>query len=678
MTDPYLVLPHPEIERVMVQAAEATGRVEIRYRTRVARLLSEGDRVCGAVLAQEHGAEQETRAHLVIGADGAASAVRNGLQIALARTPYNHALFIVDIDRPPNHPDALRTELHPDGGILVVPGADRLGLAALVRREHEHLFRAGSVEAKFAHIENRSPLLSGRRPSPAGVHLYKLWRGHAPRYWAPGAALIGDAIHVINPVMAQGMTMAIEDGAALARHAGPLLAAHADAAALDAALACYEGERRPFNAAVIRRSHWMSVAFSLGGRLGDRLHQAAFRLADSLLGRALQKRIWSQFATSPEGSMHNLNGKEQPSSPGFLNPAPCPRRGPGRGPTSHRDSQLSLPQRFFGSSPLTDRDRITSPLPSAITRSANRNDPWILSKREDLVWFQGSVVAGITLLVLFVILRRFDPSPYKLGAPALMAVFAWGALFDGTHVWGTYARTYFAPQQESRAALPGAWSWALAALGPAVALIAAALGAPVAFNLFVLAAYLWAYWHLVRQHYGFVMLYRRRAGDSDASGARLDGLILWSGCLYPFARFALGDGYRHSGLPQLLAPAMLAPARLALDVAFAITVAIILKVVFTQRIEPLRAGPRHLLMAICDRITHRRLRAARQPAGDPRHPHHLSQSSVPPHRLALRKRSRPQAVGRARAIPHVGAGTRSHLVRSAGDWSGRGALGTPA
>jgi 2-polyprenyl-6-methoxyphenol hydroxylase-like FAD-dependent oxidoreductase len=274
--------------------------VEIRYRTRVARLLREDGRVSGAVLAHEHGPEAEAPAHLVIGADGAASAVRNGLQIALARKPYNHALFIVDIDRPPNHPDVLRTELHPDGGILVVPGTGRLGLAALVRREHEHLFRTGSVEAKFAHIEGRSPLLSGRRPSPVGVHLYKLWRGHASRYWAPGAALLGDAIHVINPVMAQGMTMAIEDGAALARHAGPLLAARAGTAELDAALACYERERRPFNAAVIRRSHWMSVAFSIGGPLGDRIHRGAFRMADSLIGRALQKRIWSQFATSPE------------------------------------------------------------------------------------------------------------------------------------------------------------------------------------------------------------------------------------------------------------------------------------------------------------------------------------------------------------------------------------------
>lgn len=300
VTDPYLVLPHPDIERAMVETAEATGRIEIRYRTRVGRLLERGGRVRGVVLRRERGGEEEVHARFVVGADGSASVVRAGLGIELPRAPYDHALFIIDVDRPQGHPDVLRTELHPDGGILVVPGVGRLGLAALIRREHEQLFRSGSVEEKLSKIQPRSPLLAGCRPSPVGVHLYKLWRGHAPRYWAPGAGLIGDAIHVINPVMAQGMTMAIEDAAALARHVGPALEAGEGGVALDEASAAYESERRPFNAAVIRSSHWMSRLFSLGGRVGDAFHRWAFGLADSSLGRIVQKRVWSRFATSPE------------------------------------------------------------------------------------------------------------------------------------------------------------------------------------------------------------------------------------------------------------------------------------------------------------------------------------------------------------------------------------------
>jgi len=298
-TDPYLVLPHPEIERVLIEAAAATSRVEMRYGRRVTRIIEDGGRVRGIVLDTPRGGEEEIRARLVVGADGAASTVRAALGIGLPRIPYAHALFIIDIDRPPGHPDVLRTELHPDGGILVVPGVNRLGLAALVHACDESLFRSGSPADKLARIAHRSPLLAGRRASPVGVHLYKLWRGHAPRYAARGAVLLGDAIHVINPVMAQGMTMAIEDAAALAHHVGPALACGAVNEDLDGLFAAYERERRPINAGVIRWSHWMSWGFALGGPGVDVLHRRVFGLANSPLGRVAQRMVWSRFATSP-------------------------------------------------------------------------------------------------------------------------------------------------------------------------------------------------------------------------------------------------------------------------------------------------------------------------------------------------------------------------------------------
>src|SRR5262249_34919325 len=123
-------------------------------------------------------------------------------------------------------------------------------------------------------------------------------------------------------------------------------------------------------------------------------------------------------------------------------------------------------------------------------------------------------------------------------------------------------------------------------------------GRSMPFQLFMMAAYGWAYWHLVRQHYGLVMLYRKRAGQRDPRGARVDALILWTGCLYPLLRFSLGDAYAHSGLPRLLAPALIARARFGLDAGVVVTAAILIKTAFAQTIEPIRPGPRHLLLAI--------------------------------------------------------------------------------
>ncbi len=218
---------------------------------------------------------------------------------------------------------------------------------------------------------------------------------------------------------------------------------------------------------------------------------------------------------------------------------------------------------------------------------------WIVSRSQDLIWFQGSALAGLALLAVFLIVPGVDDTSYGLGHPALLVVFLWGVLFDGTHVWGTYARSYCAPDEASRAALPGRWSWGLLAIGPALAFFDDAV-----FGVFLVAAYLWAYWHLVRQHYGFLMLYRKRAGEHDPRAARLDSVLLWSGCLYPYLRFALTEAYQRTGLPQPIPPSLLAPARLALDVAVVGTMGAALVLVLSERFEPFRLGPKHLLLGI--------------------------------------------------------------------------------
>jgi 2-polyprenyl-6-methoxyphenol hydroxylase-like FAD-dependent oxidoreductase len=303
LAHPYLVLPHPEIERTLTEAAIATGRVTVRYQCPAARLTIDGGRIAGVVVREEGNGEEVHRAHLTIGADGATSMVRAALGIPLRRAAYDHAYFGLEMSRPAAYDDAMRIELHPAGGILVVPhpSGERIGLGVLVRRRDRDLFRAGSFEAKLAAIRERSSLLAECESSPRGAHLYQLCRAHAPRYVAQGAALIGDAIHVTNPTAGQGMTMAIEDAACLARHVGPLLAASGVATSLelDRALRAYELQRRPLNARLIRWSHWMSRFYALPDRWGDWVRRQVFTLGGSRPGRLLQRAIWSRVAARP-------------------------------------------------------------------------------------------------------------------------------------------------------------------------------------------------------------------------------------------------------------------------------------------------------------------------------------------------------------------------------------------
>jgi 2-polyprenyl-6-methoxyphenol hydroxylase-like FAD-dependent oxidoreductase len=296
---PYLVLLHPEIERVLVESARLTGRVEVCYCCRVTGLFEVGERIGGVVLEDSERQQSRVRATLVVGADGSRSTVRAALGIPLPRRAYDHSYFGIEMERPAAYEDAMRVELHPAGGILVVPtpNPQRVGLGVLVHRGEEDLFRSGPVEQRLAAIRGRSPLFAGCRGFPAASHLYRLSQAHALRYVARGVALLGDAVHVTNPTAGQGMTMAVEDAAALARNVGPILAAGGRGAALDRPLRAYQRERWGPNAALIRWSHWMSRFYALEGALGDWLHRRVFGLGGSAFGRFVQSRIWSRVAS---------------------------------------------------------------------------------------------------------------------------------------------------------------------------------------------------------------------------------------------------------------------------------------------------------------------------------------------------------------------------------------------
>src|SRR5215467_6448579 len=58
---------------------------------------------------------------------------------------------------------------------------------------------------------------------------------------------------------------------------------------------------------------------------------------------------------------------------------------------------------------------------------------WIISAREDLIWFIGSVASSYALLILYV----------SGVLPLIPMVAGWAILIDAPHVFGTFSRTYF-------------------------------------------------------------------------------------------------------------------------------------------------------------------------------------------------------------------------------------------
>jgi uncharacterized membrane protein len=169
------------------------------------------------------------------------------------------------------------------------------------------------------------------------------------------------------------------------------------------------------------------------------------------------------------------------------------------------------------------------------TRSSIISLRWIISGREDLVWFIGSVVSSYALFALYVggIL------------PLIPMVAAWAILIDAPHVFATFSRTYFdRTERSSRKRL--LWgSLLFFVVGPLMVL--AGLG--LAF--FFLAA-LWAYYHLVKQHYGFMVLYKKKNNDLLRADNFLDRVFLLLAFTYPFVAFVARDPSAMKRVPTSL------------------------------------------------------------------------------------------------------------------------------
>ncbi|MCP5111191.1 MAG: hypothetical protein GY953_10180, partial [bacterium] len=63
----------------------------------------------------------------------------------------------------------------------------------------------------------------------------------------------------------------------------------------------------------------------------------------------------------------------------------------------------------------------------------------------------------------------------------------------------------------------------------------------------------WAYYHVLRQHYGFMMLYKVKNSDLEAWDNRLDAVFLYTALILPpFSRFFI-HGPEELGLPKSIA-----------------------------------------------------------------------------------------------------------------------------
>ena len=131
------------------------------------------------------------------------------------------------------------------------------------------------------------------------------------------------------------------------------------------------------------------------------------------------------------------------------------------------------------------------------TAPAGTSPRWIVSRSVDLSLVIGSVVAGYIYLGLYTALH----------VKITLLWWFWSVGFDGTHIFATASRTYF--DKDARARDPKLLYGSLLvffSIGPLMVLAGQK-------GLLALLVGVWAYYHVIRQHYGFLVLYKVKNRD---------------------------------------------------------------------------------------------------------------------------------------------------------------------
>lgn len=199
---------------------------------------------------------------------------------------------------------------------------------------------------------------------------------------------------------------------------------------------------------------------------------------------------------------------------------------------------------------------------------------WIISQREDLVWFIGPALVSAAALALM-----------QAGFPFGPLFFLWMFVIDGPHVWATMSRTYFDTEARSRL------GWLLWIFVPFVGIGLAAVSAGLA-SWYFLAAVCWQHFHIVKQHYGFLMLWKAKNGERNRVDFYADRIYLLASLLLPLARFVISTRPLIAALPGM---ALLRDA--AWPLMATLTAAWLLRQVWAWRAGAAPCWPKMLLMA---------------------------------------------------------------------------------
>lgn len=241
------IISQPAFLQAVVSQAQAFSTFRFVHGT-VQALMREHERVSGVVVRQ---ADQEIQipATVVIGADGRGSSVRRLANLSLQKLDYDADVMWLRLPMP-----LLESNRAVFYGFI--RGSESMGA-----------YTSWDDSLKFAYLVPRGQQIDGKIDWPARLakiapswmaeHIrshanalespipLKVVFGRCPQWFRPGVLLLGDAVHPMAPIRAQGINLAFRDVIVAANYLLPLLTSDARPEKFDQAMQTIQAEREP-------------------------------------------------------------------------------------------------------------------------------------------------------------------------------------------------------------------------------------------------------------------------------------------------------------------------------------------------------------------------------------------------------------------------------------------------
>lgn len=254
------VVPNRRLGQVLPAAVADQDNVTEFCPARVTGIDSDAEGV--SVRLADSDGERVLRARVLVGADGARSAVRDMLGLQARWRSYGQAAVITNLVTEHDHQGVAYERFTPEGPLAVLPASEqRCALVWTLPEARVDAMLALDDEAFLAALQSRFGHRLGRLLKVGRRQAYPLRRMHAPRVTAGRSLIIGNAAHTLHPVAGQGFNLAMRDVAVLAEQLHDAARVLEDIGN-DRLLAAYAERRRQDYRLVMGFTHGLVTLFS--------------------------------------------------------------------------------------------------------------------------------------------------------------------------------------------------------------------------------------------------------------------------------------------------------------------------------------------------------------------------------------------------------------------------------